>query len=935
MSQQFRPSNQRTNSAQNTSISGNKSQYTSGVVKSGRVQVFQDNPVYHEREVEVPYEVVIDRPIENIIENRYYVDKYVEIPVTHVTEIEVEVIKEVKKYINIERKVDVETIYEKPYEKIIEVPIEIIREIPVPVERIVNKTQERTILRPHRVEVVDKPVYVDKEYKVDKIVEKYVDVDVPVYFDKVYDKVVDVPEYVYRDVIMEVQKFQDVPRDVYYDRIVDVPKERIVEKEVVVDRIVEKPYTVERIVEKRREVPVERIVEVPVYFDKIVEVPVERRVEVPYKVQRHVKKIVPKQVNVPMITTKDVEIPFERIIEEPYEVIEEIPVPYEKVVERTVDVPVYHEEQVFDYIEIEVPYERIVEVPVYKDIEIEVEIIRETFVEVPFERIVERIVEIEKIIEKPIYNQKIVEIPIQKIVERRVEVPIEKYVEIPKYREVQKHIRVEKKSQRSVVVEKKNSRSLRKSVKTSTISASQKNAYTSLGEGLSKYKIENLKLSLDLKALQTQIVDYRKIAQNPEVIRSQNEELRKKIATYESSIISIKSQNVSLEQSTATTKEVQIIEAYSQAEISKLENEVRLLVEKNKKLSGILQTLGDSTQVTNTFYVQKTMNEISKINTTQNSRNDQSVQGQNSFVVTQSTYGQTPVINVQQPRVEYGASQAKISYSNSQIGVEGNNSYTRIVDSKGLNVNQVGNANQVRLSQDARVALNRNESADRRVVNTTYNTSSNKLEHAKTGTSEVRVVSESSQRVLNTQNDQNLGTHVVTTNFNMENVPMHTVYTSTYDNAKSLDSYPVIGRKSQTHTIVGEPTIKPSITQFPSTFTTERGYLGNELITREQPKSSVTFTNAPQYGSSTTSTVFQTQTGTRTVEPTQIVTSNRIVESTNRGNIFQNVKSGNFTSQITQSRIVSSEGTVTGQKGLTNYSNNPYLEAYVESSKKY
>lgn len=51
-------------------------------------------PVYVEKEVEVPYEVVIERPVEKIIENRYYVDKEEIVPIKKVTEVEVEVVKE-------------------------------------------------------------------------------------------------------------------------------------------------------------------------------------------------------------------------------------------------------------------------------------------------------------------------------------------------------------------------------------------------------------------------------------------------------------------------------------------------------------------------------------------------------------------------------------------------------------------------------------------------------------------------------------------------------------------------------------------------------------------------------------------------------------------------------------------------------------------------
>lgn len=43
---------------------------------------------------EVPYDVVIENPRENIIENRYYVDREVEVPVHKEVVVEVEVVKE-------------------------------------------------------------------------------------------------------------------------------------------------------------------------------------------------------------------------------------------------------------------------------------------------------------------------------------------------------------------------------------------------------------------------------------------------------------------------------------------------------------------------------------------------------------------------------------------------------------------------------------------------------------------------------------------------------------------------------------------------------------------------------------------------------------------------------------------------------------------------
>jgi predicted flap endonuclease-1-like 5' DNA nuclease len=185
------------------------------------------------------------------------------------------------------------------------------------------------------------------------------------------------------------------------EKKVEVPVEKIVEKivekrvEVPVDRIVEK------IVEKRVEVPVEKIVEkivekrveVPVdkFVDKIVEKIVEKRIEVP--VDRIVEKIVEKRVEVPVnkfvdkivekIVEKRVEVPVDRIVEKIVEKRVEVPVDriVEKIVEKRVEVPV-------DRI-VEKIVEKRVEVPVNKI----VEKIVEKRVEVPVDRIVEKIVE--------------------------------------------------------------------------------------------------------------------------------------------------------------------------------------------------------------------------------------------------------------------------------------------------------------------------------------------------------------------------------------------------------------------------------------------------------------------------------------------------------------------------------------------------------------
>ena len=580
-------------SQQSTRISNNQKS------KTDKVQIVEEVPRFVEVIKEVPYDVIEERITENLIENRYYVDEIVKKPIRKVKEVQVEKIIEQKKIIPVQNIIEHVRTVEKPVEKIVNVPKEYITEKNVPVERKVDVRKEKLTVRPHKTEFRDNIINVDKVINVDKIVEKQVKIDVPVYVDKEYERVVEKQEVVYVDKPYEVEKKVDVIKKVRRDKVVDVPKERFVDKEIVVDRIVDIPYNVEKIVERKREVPVQKIKEVPIKVDKIVEVPFEKRVEVPYTVQKHVEKIVERHVQIPVISTRMVDIPVERIVEEPYDVIEEIEVPVERSVERIIEIPVWNEIEVYEDIEIEVPVERIVEVPVYQDREVEVEIIKEKFVEVPVERIVEKIVEIERIVEKPIYNQRIVEIPINKIVERRVEVPVEKYVEIPKLVEIQKFINVESSTQRPVIVEKKVRKSMRRSTNRSNISRSQKTTFTSLGETISKYKIENLKLDLEIRAFEDQIGEYSKITNlDSTVLKSKNASLKTQITSLKQSLTTVLKEDVVLESQGLCTYETRNVEVYSEAEIKKLEAEVRNIEAKNNQLVEILKNFDIKTDIT-------------------------------------------------------------------------------------------------------------------------------------------------------------------------------------------------------------------------------------------------------------------------------------------------------------------------------------------------
>lgn len=102
----------------------------------------------------------------------------------------------------------------------------------------------------------------------------------------------------------------------------------------------------------------------------------------------------------------------------------------------------------------------------------------------------------------PQFNKRVQENRIQKFVDRRVEVPIEKYVEVPQVREQNKVFQVETKVQRAVNRQRTNVKQLKKSVRRSNLSRTQQQTYHSLGETLNRYKIDNIKLSLEIKAIE-------------------------------------------------------------------------------------------------------------------------------------------------------------------------------------------------------------------------------------------------------------------------------------------------------------------------------------------------------------------------------------------------------------------------------------------------
>jgi len=161
---------------------------------------------------------------------------------------------------------------------------------------------------------------------------------------------------------------------------------------VFVDKIVDRPVYIDKIVEKERivnvpqvqEVVVEKVVDRPVYVDKIVDRIVDRPVD----------RIVEKAVSVPQTVYVDKYIDrpqiIERVIE--HEKVVHVPQVQQIFVEKNVETPVYVDRVV----------DRVVEQPINR--------IVETRVEIP------KIQTIEKIVDRPVY--------VDRVVDRVVEKPI-------------------------------------------------------------------------------------------------------------------------------------------------------------------------------------------------------------------------------------------------------------------------------------------------------------------------------------------------------------------------------------------------------------------------------------------------------------------------------------------------------------------------------
>jgi predicted flap endonuclease-1-like 5' DNA nuclease len=210
---------------------------------------------------------------------------------------------------------------------------------PVTIEKIVDRPVDRIVEK-----IVDRPV--------DKIVEKIVDRPV----DRIVEKMVDNPAHLSKIATlgaevagiaalkMTIDQLRNAPPktvEKIVEKIVDRPVERIVEK--IVDRPVDR--IVEKVVEKIVDRPVDRIVEKVV--EKIVDRPVDRIVEKMVDNPVHLQRVRAMEVEVATIaglksTISQLQSAPPKIVEKIVEKLVDRPVDrvVERVVEKIVDRPV-------------------------------------------------------------------------------------------------------------------------------------------------------------------------------------------------------------------------------------------------------------------------------------------------------------------------------------------------------------------------------------------------------------------------------------------------------------------------------------------------------------------------------------------------------------------------------------------------------------------
>ena len=176
-----------------------------------------------------------------------------------------------------------------------------------------SETEASADVQPDQAEkFVEKIVHVPQPYPVE--IEKIIETKVPVPVEKIIEKKIPIPHP--------------------YPIPIHIPVERIIEKRIPIPQPI--PIPVEKIVEKKIPVPVQKIIPQPI--------PVPFKVAQPYTIE----KVIEKPVHIP--------VPVEKIIEKKVPVSQPYPIEIERIIERKIPIPVEVTKYVEKPVPIPVPY---------------------------------------------------------------------------------------------------------------------------------------------------------------------------------------------------------------------------------------------------------------------------------------------------------------------------------------------------------------------------------------------------------------------------------------------------------------------------------------------------------------------------------------------------------------------------------------------------
>jgi hypothetical protein len=560
-----------------------------GSIKRQKVfEILVEKPVIVHKYVDVPEEIIIEKPVERYIEQEVIIEKYVEVPVERVVETEVEVVREELREFVVEKEVEYERVIEIPVEKYVEVPIDIVREVEVKVPVMVDRVIDRTILKPIETRVLENPVYVERPVVQDRYVDKVVEVPVDRVVERVQERVVNKDVYREVEVVIPVDKYVDRtverPVDVYMDKVIT----REVEVPVYVDKYVDRPYEVVR--EQVRQVPVEVVREnrVTIAVDRVVEIPVERVVEVPVRQETRREVVYESVVETPVFDTAVVDVPVPVYIDRPVPVVGDIEQPIERVVDRIVEVPFGRviERPVIQ--EINVDIFRITEVPSQvRETTVDIPVGTERYVEVPIEEVIERPITIQKIIERPVIIPRYIDRFVDKVVDVRVEVVVPKCIEVPRTIEHDKLVDITTRVQRVHFNQRAQSVPIGTVLKRSVISAVQKQRFYESSVQLANVVVENEKLKAEMQSLRERSRSVPHLGGVGASVQ-ENERLRRVIFELEQSLRVKEEERMRLRSTAVVSTDLGVTTLTDSSDVPRMLEHIRRVKAENDKLRSIM-----------------------------------------------------------------------------------------------------------------------------------------------------------------------------------------------------------------------------------------------------------------------------------------------------------------------------------------------------------